>query len=94
MNNVIVNVKNADYYDTVQIFIDGVPYGKKKGNSRFEIPVTDGNHVIYGIYDNMEPDFQGITHALGAISFEIKNKDVSFTVEISNIYSGGKLLKD
>ncbi len=29
MTKVIVNIKNADYYDTVQIFIDGIPYGKK-----------------------------------------------------------------
>ncbi len=91
MTKVIVNIKNADYYDTVQIFIDGVPYGKKRGNSTFEIPVVSGRHVIHGIYDNMEPDFEGISHALNPIEFETKSDDVSFVVHISNIYSGGNL---
>lgn len=29
MKKVIVKVTNADYYDTVTIFVDGVSYGKK-----------------------------------------------------------------
>ena len=93
MAKVIVKVENADYYDTVQIFIDGVPYGKKKGNSTFEIPVFPGKHIIHGIYDNMEPDFEGITHALDSIEFQMGSEDIRFVVHISNIYSGGKLKK-
>ena len=94
MTNVIVKIVNADYYDTVQIFVDGVPYGKKKGNATFEIPVTQGEHVIHGIYDNMEPDFAGISHALGPVKFTAAGAVINFTVRISNISSGGKLLKD
>lgn len=94
MTKVIVKVTRADYYDTVQIFIDGVPYGKKQGNSTFEIPVVSGEHVIHGVYDNMEPDFEGISHALDPIEFNVQSEDVHFTVEISNIYAGGKLRKD
>ena len=93
MNKVIVKIINADYYDTVSIFVDGVPYGKKQGNNTFEIPVTNGEHSIHGIYDNMEPDFEGISHALNPIVFSVDDKDVNFEVRISNIYSGGKLLK-
>lgn len=93
MAKVIVQVENADYYDTVQIFIDGVPYGKKQGNSTFEIPAFVGKHIIHGIYDNMEPDFEGISHALIPIEFEIASEDVHFTVKISNICSGGRLIK-
>ena len=93
MTKVIVKVKNADYYDTVSIFVDGVPYGKKQGNSTFEIPVVKGEHSIHGIYDNMEPDFEGISHALNPIVFAVGDSDVNFEVEISNIYSGGKLTK-
>lgn len=94
MTNVVVKVTNADYYDTVLIFVDGVPYGKKKGNATFEIPVPSGEHVIHGIYDNMEPDFAGISHALNPIAFTASGGMVNFTVRISNIYSGGKLVKD
>lgn len=94
MANVIVQVENADYYDTVQIFIDGVPYGKQKGNSTFKIPVQPGKHVIHGIYDNMEPDFAGICHGLKPIEFHLGVSDVHFTVHISNICSGGSLKKD
>ncbi len=93
MNKVIVKVKNADYYDTVSIFVDGVPYGKKQGNSTFEIPIVAGEHSIHGIYDNMEPDYEGITHALDPIVFSVGNSDVNFEVRISNIYSGGNLSK-
>lgn len=93
MNKVIVNVKRADYYDTVQIFVDGVPYGKQRGNSTFEISVPAGKHIIHGIYDNMEPEYAGYSHALGSLEFEVKDKDVRFNVEISNIFSGGKITK-
>ena len=93
MNRVIVQVKNADYYDTVSIFIDGVPYGKKQGNASFEIPVANGTHVIHGIYDNMEPDFEGISHSLSPIEFQVSGSDVHFSVKISNICSGGRLTK-
>ena len=93
MTKLIVKVKNADYYDTVSIFVDGVPYGKKQGNSTFEIPITNGEHSIHGIYDNMEPDFDGISHTLNSIVFSADDNTVNFEVKISNIYSGGKLVK-
>ena len=94
MTNVIVKIENADCYDTVQIFVDGVPYGKKQGNATFEIPVMQGDHVIHGIYDNMEPDFRGISHALNPIEFTAIGESVNFTVQIGNIYSGGTLVKN
>lgn len=90
---IIVKVKNADYYDTITIFVDGVSYGKKQGNSTFNISVANGRHSIHGIYDNMESDFEGISHRLGPIDFSIDGSMVNFEVKISNIYSGGKLLK-
>ncbi|MBE7055814.1 MAG: hypothetical protein E7388_00025 [Ruminococcaceae bacterium] len=93
MNKIIVKIVSADYYDTVSIFVDGVPYGKKQGNSTFEIPVTNGEHSIHGIYDNMEPDFEGISHALDPIVFSVEDSDVNFEVKIRNIYSGGDLSK-
>lgn len=93
MTTVTVTVSNADYYDTVQIFIDGVPYGKKKGNATFEIPVTAGEHVIHGIYDNMEPEYEGISHSLDPIRFTATGATAAFEVKIGNICSGGKLYK-
>ena len=93
MTKVVLKVTNADYYDTVSIFIDGVPYGKKQGNSTFEIPVAGGEHSIHGIYDNKEPDFEGYSHTLGPIAFSANNDIVNFEVKINNIYSGGKLVK-
>lgn len=93
MTKVILKVTNADYYDTVSIFIDGVPYGKKQGNSTFEIPVAGGEQSIHGIYDNKEPDFEGYSHTLGPIAFSANNDIVNFEVKINNIYSGGKLVK-
>ncbi len=94
MNKVIIKVTKADYYDAVQIFIDGVPYGRKTGNSTFEIPVAPGRHVLHGVYDNNEPAYRGLSHALGPIEFQADGKDVAFTVKISSIYSGGKLVQD
>ena len=93
MTNVVVKITGADYYDSVQIFIDGVPYGKKQGNSIFVIPVTNGEHVIHGVYDNMEPDFKGYCHALDACRFTASGIDVKFEVRIINIFRGGNLIK-
>lgn len=93
MTKVIIKATNADYYDTVTIFVDGVSYGKKRGNSTFEIPVTSGEHSIHGIYDNKEPDYEGLSHALDPIVFSADGGDVNFEVKINNIYSGGKLVK-
>ncbi len=93
MPKIIVKVANADYYDAVQIFVDGVPYGRKTGNSTFEIPVFPGDHIIHGIYDNNEHAYRGLSHALDPIAFQVDKTDVCFTVKIASIYSGGKLIK-
>lgn len=92
MANIIVKVTNADYYDTVTVFVDGASYGKQKGNSTFNISVADGQHTIHAVYDNMESDYAGISHTLAPIAFSA-NGTVNFEVKISNIYAGAKLSK-
>ena len=91
MAQIVVSVKNADACDRIEIFIDGVSYGKKMGNATFTIPATEGPHVIHGIYDNVEDDFVGIAHGLDPISFRSTGGTQNFEVQISNICSGGRL---
>lgn len=91
MAQVVVNVTNADACDRVEIFVDGVSCGRKMGNGTFTFCVTDGSHVIHGIYDNVEDDYYGITHRLDPISFRATGATQKFEARISNICSGGRL---
>ena len=93
MTQLAVTIVNADACDRIEIFVDGVSYGRQMGNKTFAIQVPEGNHVIHGIYDNVEDDFAGISHDLSPIQFRAAGGAEKFEVRISNICSGGRIVK-
>lgn len=88
MSKLIIEVSNADYYDVVDLTVDGSTFATLPNNKKTSFELPDGNHVVGAIYTNREADYADYRHKLVPVSV---NGDASVKIEIINIFRGGKI---